>query len=68
MTVGMLALCALCALSGVGCGWALARLQLARSSAILNESIRDGHARLYASMEDGRRQDRYEVGRYPEGG
>lgn len=66
MTVGVLALCALCAASGFGAGWAVARLHLARHSALLNDAIRRGTARTYSTTPDGRSAARYERGRYSE--
>jgi hypothetical protein len=65
MTHDLIAL-AFAVLSG-GCGgWALRDWRLGRTSAVLNDAIRQGHIRLYArDMPDGRNsrnlpRDRYD--------
>jgi hypothetical protein len=66
MTVGMLAMFGLGVGTAFPAGWAFARLQLARHSALLNESVRDGTARTYSTTADGRDARRYAPERYAE--
>ena len=68
MTDAMLAMFALGVVSALPAGWAIARWQLARHSALLNDAVRDGTTAQYRTMKDGRSEDRYPKGRYAEEG